>query len=183
MERSYQPSLLMLIMNIYPFSLLFICLSTYAQSGIVAELATSSKISGDYNGDGKKDQAWVSYKTVGNNSYCYVNFSNPNIKRLKFDACYAAIITNEGDLNGNKTEEISIVPGYATSNWQNIQIYGIKSGKWQRLAHESFHLNLADQGMESVIQKSSKKGFISIKSINVDDDAEWTEITKTVKLR
>ncbi len=162
---------------------MFLTNATYAQSGIVAELATTTKINGDYNGDGKNEQAWVSYKTVGNNSYCYVNFSNPSIKRLKFEACYAAILINEGDLNGNKTEEISIVPGYLTSNWQTIQLYGIKSGKWQRLAHESFHLNLADEGMESVIQKSSKKGYISIKSINVDDNAEWTEITKTVKLR
>jgi hypothetical protein len=158
-------------------------ITSYGQSGIVAELATTLKVNGDYDGDGKKEDAWVSYKMVGNNSYCYVNFSNPNIKLLKFVACYAAILTNEGDLNGNKTEEISIVPGYMTSNWQNIQIYGIKSGKWQRMAHESFHLNLADEGMASVIQKSSKNGFISIKSINVDDNAEWSEITKTVKLR
>lgn len=50
-------------------------ITSYGQSIIVAKLATTLNVNGDYDGYGKKEDAWVSYKTVGNNSYCFVNFS------------------------------------------------------------------------------------------------------------
>jgi hypothetical protein len=151
--------------------------------GLAADLATTSRIKGDYDGNGTKENAWITYKTVGNTNHCYINFSDAKLKRLQFNQCYAAIVTNKGDINGNKTDELSIVPGYITSNWQHIEVYGQKSGVWSRLAYEAFHLNLYDQGMNEVIKKSSKKGYVKLKYTDVKDDGEWVNTIKTVKLR
>lgn len=105
-----------------------------------AKTATSPKkdfASGDFNGDGRKERMWlIKPQLTDNDNNCvgkcdsYIKFSDPAIPMIKVADCVGGNPLNLGDLDGNGTDEIGILPGWFQGCWRSYLVYTYKSKKW-----------------------------------------------------
>jgi hypothetical protein len=72
---------------------------------------------------------------------------------------------DEGDLDGDGTNEIGILPGYNTSACRNYVVYSFAKHKWKLLFSVSSHLPDREQGIDYV-----KKQGDSIRILSANDD-------------
>lgn len=125
--------------------LLFFCLGI---NGLcLGQKVPDDALKGDFDGDGKPEFAWITsnmkeQKTEedfgqcnGVDCQCVIRFSNPKIKGIVVSQCIGAdLLQNEGDLNGDGRDEISLVPSWWTSCWQACHVYTFQtSGRWREL--------------------------------------------------
>jgi hypothetical protein len=73
------------------------------------QLAVGQKITGDFNGDGQVDTALLKVKTNPKTKHknWILSVSDRTIPSMQIGCC-DPILINEGDLNGDKTTELSI---------------------------------------------------------------------------
>jgi hypothetical protein len=106
------------------------------------ETVEAPKIEADFNGDGKKESAEIilTVKGQGNpqtdkdyklDEY-ELKFSDDKISTLKPNCCKPQILL-EGDLNGDKTEEISLISYSPNGTQVNMETYSLKDNKWTKL--------------------------------------------------
>ena len=74
-------------------------------------------------------------------------------------------VYDEGDLDGDGTNEIGILPGYNTSACRNYVVYSFANHKWKLLFSISSHLPDRKQGIDYV-----KKQGDSIRILSANDD-------------
>ena len=91
---------------------------------------------GDVNGDGKKDLAVLLNHFPKNEADSqYVTFTFPgSAPSFEHGDAFHGILTDAGDLDGNGTDELLYVPDWYQSNWAALFVYGLRNGRWQRLA-------------------------------------------------
>lgn len=68
---------------------------------------------------------------------------------------------DEGDLDGDGTQEIGIIPGYNTSSCRNYLIYSFKNGNWKLLYTISSHLADREQGIDYVKREGDRIRILS----------------------
>lgn len=136
-------------------SSIIIVLITFFSSGIVfkSQLKKSSvitktkdtpkvgeKIKGDFNGDQKMDFAIVK-KTKeqqgnpienGTPAEYEIQFSDPTLKSMKVGCCDIRLI-NEGDLNNDGSDEISVFQAPMNGCTYSMTTYSFSNGKWKKL--------------------------------------------------
>ena len=126
-------------------------------------------IKGDFDGDGKLEYAWLdapkqdTTKMMGciGECNCYIRFSNPKMPPIKIESCIGGKPKNEGDLDGDGGDEISIVPEWYTSCWQRFIVYSFKNGKWiEPIPSFSIHCNQQKQGITFIEKDPHKKGYV-----------------------
>lgn len=90
---------------------------------------------GDYNGDGKKEKMWLKKEktTAQNILFCTIVFSDKNIPPILVEGCTGGIPKNEGDLDGDGADEISLVPDWISSNYTAMRVYFHKNKVWYSL--------------------------------------------------
>lgn len=103
-------------------------------------LKIGEKIQGDFNGDGKMEFATL--KKVkerkgnpienGTPEVYEIQFSDPKIKPILANCCDIRLI-NEGDLNNNQTDEISIYQAPMNGCTYSMTTYSIINGKWKKI--------------------------------------------------
>ena len=71
---------------------------------------------------------------------------------------------DEGDLNGDGTHEIGIIPGYNTSACRNYLVYTFKNDRWRLLYEISSHMGDRERGIDYV-----KRIGDSIRILSADD--------------
>ena len=97
-------------------------------------LTVGQRITGDFNGDGKVDTAFVK-QTANAKSKTKdwtVFFSDKAILSIRLGCCDVYLI-NEGDLNNNKATEISIFQAPDNGCTYMWTTYTYKAGKWTKL--------------------------------------------------
>ena len=125
---------------IYIAVVLLITINSNAQA---TKNKIGDKIYGDFNGDGNFEYAFrvLTKKGHGNpvengipDEY-QIQFSDKNINPIKVDCCWFKLI-NEGDLNKDVTDEITIVQAPENGCDGRVRTFTIKAGKSYNLFNE-----------------------------------------------
>ena len=102
-----------------------------------AENIPKDAVEGDFNGDGKSEFMWlVPPKLIENDMSCegictsVIQFSDNSIPAIKVEDCIDGLPVNEGDLNGNGTDEIGLLPGWFTSCWHSYLVWTYRNGQF-----------------------------------------------------
>ena len=94
-------------------------------------LTVGERITGDFNGDGKIDTAFVK-RTINartKEKSWTVLFSDKTIPSMRLGCCEVYLI-NEGDLNNDKAIEISVFQAPENGCTYMWTTYSYKAGKW-----------------------------------------------------
>jgi len=100
----------------------------------------SAKISGDFNGDGKTEFAWAVISKPGHGNPMEngesdefsLQFSDPVIPEFRIGCCEVRLF-NEGDLNHDGADEISIYQAPDNGNTYTFSTYTFKGDNWKTL--------------------------------------------------
>lgn len=118
--------------NIYTALVLLLSFPTFSQTPTIG-----TSVQGDFDGDGKKEFAFSvqTKEAVGNpmedgtSAEFAVNFSTDKIISLDADCC-RIILVNEGDLNNDGNDELSIYQEPINGNVYSMETFTFKKGKW-----------------------------------------------------
>jgi len=98
--------------------------------------------------------------------YDFAIFSKEDKKnRLNITIASEISVYDEGDLDGDGTNEIGILPGYNSSACRSYHVYSFANHKWKLLFTVSSHLADREQGIDYV-----KREGDSIRILSADDD-------------
>lgn len=97
------------------------------------QFSIGQKVTGDFNGDGKVDTALV--KTMHKN--WTLLFSNKTIPSMQLGCC-DPILINEGDLNNDKTTELSIYQAPENGCVYMWTTYSLKNNRWTKFIQPFF---------------------------------------------
>jgi hypothetical protein len=97
------------------------------------QLVVGQTITGDFNGDGKADTAFLKVKTNSkSNVHSWtLSFNDKNIPAMPLGCC-DVILINEGDLNGDKTTEISVFQAPENGCVYMWATYSLKTNRWTK---------------------------------------------------
>ena len=159
-------------------------------SGNVASENTSiDSVQGDYNGDGKTEYMWLDPpKLMENEMNCernctsIIQFSDRSITPIKVEDCINGLPVNEGDLNGNGTDEIGLLPGWFTSCWHTYLVWTYKNGQFTYAVEPiSTHCNQWDKGIDAIEKDREKEGYVIVRYSEITD-ADFVVLSKSVKI-
>jgi hypothetical protein len=127
-------------------------------------------VKGDYNGDGEYEYMWlIEPKLTNDEMNCvgscasYIKFSDSRIHDIKIEDCIGGSPYNHGDLNGNGTDEIGLLPGWFTSCWRDYLVWTFKNGNWIYAVDPiTTHCNLWDSGVEPIAIDRNRPGNVLI---------------------
>lgn len=98
------------------------------------QLTVGQKVTGDFNGDAKTDTAFLrlasNQKSKAQNWMLY--FSDKNIPAMQLGCCNVILIS-EGDLNGDKSTEISVFQAPENGCVYTWTTYSLKNNRWTKL--------------------------------------------------
>jgi len=140
---------------------------------------TDRTITGDFNGDGKKDSLMVeNYELLSqkysvdleNDGFNFI-FSDKKIPKLHVISNLDYTIKNEGDLDGDGKDEIGFLYGWGTSGCRSYEVYTLKNNKWKNLIKGYEALTTTDMraaGIVPVEKDIDHKGVILVRSAGED---------------
>lgn len=159
-------------MGILKISLL---LTFFFTGPAISSTATSAipkdAIKGDFNGDGKPEYMWVVKPQLNKAEddcigKCIVQIvcSNPAIKPISVEQSIGGTLVNLGDLNGDGTDEIGILPDWFNGCWAAYHVYGLRNNNWlEAIPSFSVHCIQWDETAKFVKKVPGKKGFVTIR--------------------
>jgi ketosteroid isomerase-like protein len=100
---------------------------------------SESLSSGDFNGDGEKEDLIVmkpEQDTSGNylSSVTKISFTNLDLPEITLTNCVGVNVLNENDADGDGSDDFSVVIKNPDGEVGNVILYSFKRGKWQELA-------------------------------------------------
>jgi len=95
-------------------------------------LTVGQRITGDFNGDGKTDTAFVKQTTKAKVRNWTLLFSDKTISSIRLGCCEVYLI-NEEDLDKNKTTEISVFQAPENGCTYMWTTYSYIAGTWTKL--------------------------------------------------
>ena len=149
-------------------------------------------ITGDFNGDKRKEtlrEVWRNgqCEKIASIEYLWKHkdeqdmtttlvCSDKRIKPFPLDNAYLglSILQNEGDLDGDGRDEISLTLNRETSTWHPLFLYKYQNNGW-KLIYEA-HVN--DENRDKVYQKGDAKGEFKV----LEYDEIGNETQKIIKL-
>lgn len=146
-------------------------------------------ITGDFNGDGKLDRAWLVFTPesecldCSGDCTCYIKFSEPSISQIVIQNCIGGNPNNLGDLNKNGSDEIGLLPDWCTSCWRDYNVYTLKEDKWI-FAVEPFptHCYQWEEGVQPIEIDVNKDRNVIIRYSDMTD-ADIEVKTKSVSIK
>ncbi|RYY90008.1 MAG: hypothetical protein EOO15_04395 [Chitinophagaceae bacterium] len=97
-------------------------------------------IKGDFNGDSKKEEAWVqapegvnSEEMTCADSSCTatIRFSDPSIPSIPVAMCIGGAPDNLGPLYGDGRDVLGLLPSWFTSCWHGYYAWSLRNGAWK----------------------------------------------------
>ncbi|MFZ5553101.1 MAG: hypothetical protein ACOZCO_08310 [Bacteroidota bacterium] len=144
---------------------------------------------GDFDGDGKKDGIWLDIPDLMDEKYSHKNppFINARLADkkfgfIKFESYYGGgYILNEGDLNGNGTDEWSALL-YNEGSWGGVHVYS-----WDKKRKEWYQpvepFSVWDGlGQENIYTDTSRWGYVIINEWSYSNTEGHKLNTKSVRI-
>jgi len=133
---------------------------------------TERTITGDFNGDGKKETLMVGdiieQDDYGVGSFYFV-FSDKTIPKLKVSSNLDYTIKNEGDLDGDSRDEIGFLYGWGTSTCRSYTVFTLKNNKWKKMIeYVPLTYDMRETGIVPVEKDTEQEGVILIRSAEKD---------------
>lgn len=164
---------------------IILSLFTFCSSFLSAQ--EKGGIHGDFNGDGKKEFAYVKVSDCSDecDGVCEttIYFSDKNIKPFKISPANSGTLYNVGDLNNDGKDDIGFYPNWCTSCWHPLYVYANKKVGWEPLVSPiSTHCSQWEDEKFPIKKDPKKKGYVIITtSVWKDDDIKI--ISKSVKVQ
>ncbi|MAM28697.1 MAG: hypothetical protein CMC13_06705 [Flavobacteriaceae bacterium] len=143
---------------------------------------SEQRVRGDYDGDGKYEYVNLIPPEFPKNSSeeyamtcigectSYLKFSNENLDSIELEQCIGGMPINEGDLNGDGTDEIGILPQWWTSCWSSYRVFTYKNNRWNNLVDPiSTHCNSWTENFKPIEKDKQRPGNVIIRK------TIWTE--------
>jgi hypothetical protein len=171
----------------------------------MAELGERLTLEGDFDGDGTKEtlnEHYVNRETgkelskiypdmeydtlvevvSAKHPKLYLSSSNASIKDLQIseqDQLFGFLrLKNEGDLNGDGTDEVSYIVNFADwSNLNRFHIVSFRNGQWEELVN--FEIREWQLEDEKPLFSKNTDGTLTVKTF----DEEANEVEKTISLK
>ena len=153
--------------------------------------SVGAKIQGDFDGDGKMEEAIAVLTKKGHGNPVEdgipdeyeIQFSNKKIKSIKANCCEIRLV-NEGDLNKDGTDEISIFQAPMNGCSYTMTTYSYKKGIWKPIV-KTFLVPTAcekttNENLQKMIFREKKNIYYLSKDPN--DETGKKYIKKKVKL-
>jgi|GEM_PF-2606380 len=150
------------------------------------ELKPEDGIRGDFDGDGHEEYAWLlPPKTKDMDCEgpceCTITFSNDDISPVTIGNCIGGYPQNEGDLNGDGSDEISLIPHWFTSCWQAMYLFTYQKNKWPHLVSPLSVYVCDGKDIDRVQQL--EKGKLQLIEDGMDPQIGHTRDTNIVKVK
>ena len=143
-------------------------------------------VTGDFNGDGQSEYAALycfdgcadDNSENGAQSYCCIRFGDSDIPVL-YPAWVTSNLTNEGDLNGDGTDEIGFLVREGPSYWGEYRVYTSDADSWRELVSVSHHEDWNPAPYQELVRANpDDAGSLIVKSTDfAEDGVEVSEIT------
>ena len=139
---------------------------------------------GDVNGDGKEDKAIIQplvffYQNNKIDSQ-FVNITfTCKIPSIKHYNGFQGLISNVGDLDGNKTNEFVYYPYWYQSNSAGIYVYGYIQNRWILFGSGSIRRDIIDGQKDPIKFLKSRINKVDNNSFKLTQHV-WTEEGKFV---
>jgi len=141
-----------------------------------------TQIEGDFNGDGKIEIAVLKYLDANkySNSLLFkysVNFTDINIQPILIETTYRKLqLINEGDLNGDNADDISIsYEIHPTVPFSTMETRSFSNNRWNFIIdHITIHLGFETLSLEQLQDVVTKKEK-SIIYYTYDDPLEFED--------
>ncbi|MFL5753592.1 MAG: nuclear transport factor 2 family protein [Bacteroidia bacterium] len=156
--------------------------------------SSEGKVEGDYNGDGKKEYAWLvapefpkstedNFGECTGNCECFIKFSDESIPPLKVDMCIGGVPVNEGDLNEDGADELGLLPDWWTSCWRAYFVYTFRNGEWKNAVPSiSTYCAQWEDGVDVISKDPKKPGFAIIRYTELTEEADFKVKSRSVKV-
>jgi hypothetical protein len=144
--------------------------STVSNSTAVSQPLPEEIITGDFNGDGKKEQAWVekplfNQDSTDCNGACItvIHFSDTTIPAIEISKAISAEISNLHNLNKQPADEIGVLPGSFAGCWNDYHVYSLSGNQWiEAVKPFPVHCNQWEEGIPPVKADSLRTGYVFI---------------------
>ncbi len=139
------------------------------------------KVLGDFNGDGKKEFAYLvkvkegyGFPVLDDDSepdQWEIQFSDKSIKPISVGCC-GGILIAEGDLNNDKIDEITVYNAPINGCIGVLETYTIKTGNW-KLLFEPFTMfycaELTDEELENLVKFENGSAYYHTYDVNDEE--------------
>ena len=101
--------------------------------------ADAMTVTGDFNADGRIDTLYEDFEVVEDSTgvgRCAVAATREELPALEPEVARCTglqYLHNEGDLNGDGADELSLVRNWHTSFTRSVEIYSLQNGRWREL--------------------------------------------------
>ena len=156
------------------------------------QLSPKNAVLGDFNGDGQKESMWLIPPKLTEDGMdcesgcgCVIRFSDNTIPDLSIsDFCIGGNPVNEGDLNDDGQDEITIIPDWFTSTWRKAYIYHLKNGKWELLVKPLDYWMTSGIDLDLIKKDSTKANHVIISQFKwTEDMSEVVVDSESVKVK
>ena len=160
---------------------------TEQTDSIIGDSYERDTIQGDFNGDGKIEYAYsesnpaeyYSLDEVDDGKPNNITFSNPTIPAIETEFQIERL-TNEGDLNGDGTDEIGFNER-AVSRICRYTVYSLsRTNQWKKLLRLDY--DALNPPSDVCRPDPNRPGYVIVQTVEWED-GESTPIEKTVKIK
>lgn len=145
---------------------------------------SESTSSGDFNGDGEKEDLIV-IKPEQDTSGRYkstetkISFTNMDLPEIVIPNCIGVNVLNENDVDGDGSDDFSVVIKKPDGEVGDVILYSFKRGKWQELARFKASADEVFASRQNLIEFAGS-GNIKIRTQDKTPDNRDTIIVKTI---
>lgn len=145
---------------------------------------SESLSSGDFNGDGDKEDLIVikpEQDSVGvyKSTQTKISFTNIDLPEIVIPNCVGVNVLNENDVDGDGSDDFSIVVKNPDGNVGDVILYSFKRGKWQELAKFKAPEEEVFGSRQNLIEFAGS-GNIKIRTQEKTPDKRDTLVIKTI---
>lgn len=138
-----------------------------------------SVVEGDWDGDGTRETVRLvppKFPAAGPDDFgecegpCNCTLTFEKHPPIVVENCIGGVPVNEGDLNGDKGDELGLLPDWWTSCWHAYRVFGLRKGEWtQAVDPISTHCAQWEDGVDAVAKDPRKPGRVIISTMILPD--------------